>query len=83
MGHFILPSAAEEGEKVKAEDNKTPFHQKQVAKSGQTNLSKHTKKLCFCVEIAAAAAAADPWRGFLGADDGAAVPVSGVCASVA
>lgn len=35
------------------------------------------------VEIAAAAAAtADPWRG-LGADDGAAVPVSGVCASAA
>lgn len=34
------------------------------------------------VKIAAAAAAADPWRG-LGAGDGAAVPVSGVCASAA
>lgn len=32
MGHFILPSAADE--KVKAVDNNTPFHQKQVGKSG-------------------------------------------------
>ncbi len=49
-------------------------------------LSRHSKSFVFQkesgVEIAAAAAAADPWRG-LGADDGAAVPVSGVCASAA
>lgn len=62
----------------------TPFHKK-VAKSG-TNSSRHTRKVTFfkksSVEIVAAAAAADPWRG-LGANDGAAVPVSGGCASAA
>lgn len=46
--------------------------------------SNHIKSCVFQrsgVEIVAAAAA-DPWRG-LGADDGAAVPVSGACASAA
>lgn len=68
--------------KVKAAGDNTPFHQKPVAKRGETNLSNNYKNVCFSVQIAATAA--NPWRGSGDEDDdGAAVPVSGVCASAA
>ena len=89
MGHFILPSAALEKKKKKGKvvDEMTPFHPKKQhnslkeGKQAYPGIQKgYALKKKGSVEVAAAAA--DPWRA-LEADDGAAVPVSGVCASAA
>lgn len=80
MGHFILPSAALK--KGKVVDEMTPFHPKNTTRLKLIQAYKKVLLLKKKGSVEVAAAAADPWRA-LGADDGAAVPVSGVCASAA